>query len=213
MEKSIETIWREGFLKEDALIVPKLNDLYNQKSQQLIEKLIRKMQFEVNMLIPMSIVITIANSILGGHIVWGLLSTVSFIPFFFLGRKQLKSVKDIRYDLNCYKYLKEVERKLSEILKFNMRLTMLVLFLVLFPMLIYTYINQYGKTFGEIFGAPEIGGSALLIFLLLPIMLLVTWGAFKLAIKIGYKERTKMQMLIENMEELRGDSEGVTNDE
>ena len=41
MEKSIETIWREGFLKEDALIVPKLNDLYNQKSQQLIEKLIR----------------------------------------------------------------------------------------------------------------------------------------------------------------------------
>ena len=28
MEKSIESIWKEGFLKSDALVAPKLNDLY-----------------------------------------------------------------------------------------------------------------------------------------------------------------------------------------
>jgi hypothetical protein len=30
MEKSIETIWKEGFLKNDALIAPKINNLYTQ---------------------------------------------------------------------------------------------------------------------------------------------------------------------------------------
>ena len=29
MEKSIETIWKEGFLEKDVLLAPKLNDLYN----------------------------------------------------------------------------------------------------------------------------------------------------------------------------------------
>ena len=38
MEKSIETIWKEGFIKNDALVAPKLNDLYNQKSIDIVEK-------------------------------------------------------------------------------------------------------------------------------------------------------------------------------
>ena len=31
MEKSIESIWKQGFLNSDALVAPKLNNLYNQK--------------------------------------------------------------------------------------------------------------------------------------------------------------------------------------
>jgi len=38
MEKSIETIWKEGFLESDALVAPKLNDLYNQKSIHIVDK-------------------------------------------------------------------------------------------------------------------------------------------------------------------------------
>ncbi len=38
MEKSIETIWKEGFLKDDALLAPKLNNLYNQKSMDIVDK-------------------------------------------------------------------------------------------------------------------------------------------------------------------------------
>ncbi len=38
MDKSIETIWKEGFLKNDALIAPKLNDIYNQKSLDIVEQ-------------------------------------------------------------------------------------------------------------------------------------------------------------------------------
>ena len=42
MEKSIETIWKEGFLQSEALLAPKLNNLYTQKSISLVEKFRRR---------------------------------------------------------------------------------------------------------------------------------------------------------------------------
>ena len=47
MEKSIESIWKEGFLAKDALVAPFVNDLYNQKSEHIIEKF--KRMFRINL--------------------------------------------------------------------------------------------------------------------------------------------------------------------
>ena len=47
MEKSIETIWKEGFLHSDALIAPKLNNLYSKKSQHIVDKFTR--MFRINL--------------------------------------------------------------------------------------------------------------------------------------------------------------------
>lgn len=49
MEKSIETIWKEGFLETDALVAPKLNNLYNQKSKHIIDKF--KRMFKINLVL------------------------------------------------------------------------------------------------------------------------------------------------------------------
>ena len=38
MEKSIESIWKDGFLESNALVAPKINNLYNQKSKDSIDK-------------------------------------------------------------------------------------------------------------------------------------------------------------------------------
>lgn len=51
MEKSIEIIWKEGFLKSDALVAPKLNDLYNQKSMHLIDKFKRMFKINLNAIV------------------------------------------------------------------------------------------------------------------------------------------------------------------
>ena len=48
MEKSIETIWKEGFLNQDALIAPKLNNLYNKKSTHIVDKF--KRMFRINLI-------------------------------------------------------------------------------------------------------------------------------------------------------------------
>lgn len=46
MLKSIEAIWKEGFLKNDALLAPKLNNLYNKKSIDIVDKF--KRMYEIN---------------------------------------------------------------------------------------------------------------------------------------------------------------------
>ena len=38
MEKSIETIWKQGFISPESLIAPELNNLYNKKSIHLVDK-------------------------------------------------------------------------------------------------------------------------------------------------------------------------------
>ena len=48
MERSIENIWKEGFLKSDALVAPKINNLYNQKSIHIIDKF--KRMFKINLI-------------------------------------------------------------------------------------------------------------------------------------------------------------------
>ena len=48
MEQSIETVWKEGFLKSDALIAPKVNDLYNRKSEHIVDKFTR--MFKINLI-------------------------------------------------------------------------------------------------------------------------------------------------------------------
>ena len=48
MERSIENIWKEGFRKSDALVAPKINNLYNQKSIHIIDKF--KRMFKINLI-------------------------------------------------------------------------------------------------------------------------------------------------------------------
>ena len=43
MRKTIEAAWREGFLTSDALVAPKVNDLYTRKSMHIADR-IQRMQ-------------------------------------------------------------------------------------------------------------------------------------------------------------------------
>ena len=65
MEKSIETIWKEGFLKSDALVAPKLNDLYNQKSKHIIDKFKRMFKINLIAIVAGSFVVLVASFIVG----------------------------------------------------------------------------------------------------------------------------------------------------
>jgi hypothetical protein len=43
MRKTLEATWREGFLNADALVAPKVNDLYTRKSTHIVDR-IQRMQ-------------------------------------------------------------------------------------------------------------------------------------------------------------------------
>jgi hypothetical protein len=47
MEKSIETIWKNGFIEEKNLLIPRINNIYNRKSKNVISRLKRLMNLNI----------------------------------------------------------------------------------------------------------------------------------------------------------------------
>jgi hypothetical protein len=82
MEKSIEDIWKEGFLKSDALVAPKINDLYNQKSIHIIDKFKRMFRINLIAIVAFSfifLIITYFNGMLITGIIFFVVLTVLVI--------------------------------------------------------------------------------------------------------------------------------------
>ncbi len=105
MEKSIEKIWSEGFLANDALIVPKVNNLYERKSIHIIDKFTRMFKINLIAIVVFSILFLVVTAYLGmpitGIVFFSILSVLVFI-----NSKLLKSLKEIDNSVNSYEYLK-----------------------------------------------------------------------------------------------------------
>ena len=70
MERSIENIWKEGFLKSDALVAPKINNLYNQKSIHIIDKFKRMFKINLIAIIAFSFIFLIVSFFVGIFFAW-----------------------------------------------------------------------------------------------------------------------------------------------
>ena len=64
MKKTIETTWREGFLKPDALVAPKVNNLYTRKSSHIVDRIQRMLR--INQIAVL----------IGAPIAWGFFSAL-----------------------------------------------------------------------------------------------------------------------------------------
>ena len=205
MEKSIEKIWKNGFLNED-LLTPKIKSLYNQKSISLVESIINKFKKNVLLLIPLGILAFIFNIALENDnaIFWGIISAIPFFGLFLLGKKQLKAIKEIDYKSNSYDYLVSIRKKINQIRSFNKRLIITSVPLGSLPIFIYTYFNQQGKTIGEIFGVDGLNYPTIAIFVLIPIFTIVILliAEFPLSGNIPKSKALEIDSLIKEMEEL-----------
>ena len=112
MRKTIEATWREGFLNPDALVAPKVNDLYTRKSSHIVDR-IQRMQ-RIN---EIAIVI-------GAPVMWAFLSAVG-IPYTgaiictaWVGLLVVRRLYVTKFDapdssLDSYQYLKAFQRWLK----------------------------------------------------------------------------------------------------
>ena len=122
METSIETIWKEGFLKNDALLAPKLNNLYNQKSIHLVDKF--KRMYRINwiailvfacVLIPISIFVKIPYM--------GIPMSLLFFAVLFINRKFSEKLNKIDKTENSYQYLMSFNSWVKELVQTNTKLS------------------------------------------------------------------------------------------
>jgi hypothetical protein len=121
MRKTIEATWREGFLNPDALVAPKVNDLYTRKSTHIVDR-IQRMQ-RIN---EIAIVI-------GAPIAWALYSALG-MPYggaimctawvgLIVVRRQFPHITkfDAPVGVDSYQYLKAFQQWLKNRLAWGRR--------------------------------------------------------------------------------------------
>ncbi|MFT7613682.1 MAG: hypothetical protein ACI9J3_002657 [Parvicellaceae bacterium] len=116
MEKSIESIWKEGFIKNDTLIAPRLNNLYDQKSTNTVDKLM-KLGKRNHYAIIIGASIFFTASILLGAAIAGLLICILLTWLVLSGMKQTKIAERIDKGANSYEYLTSIDSWLKNAIK------------------------------------------------------------------------------------------------
>ena len=144
MEKSIETIWKEGFLKSDALVAPKLNDLYNQKSTHIIDKF--KRMYEINLAaIIVFAIILLPISFITEMPYMGIPMFILFNVVVIFNRKFKKRLDKIDKNQNSYQYLNSFDTWMKDMVSLNTKMSR-----YLYP---YIFISMFmGFWFGSIGG-------------------------------------------------------------
>ena len=213
MEKSIETIWNKGFLDSDTLVVPKLNNLYNQKSKTITDKLKRMMKINIYVII----IFAILN--LGLYAALGTPYAGAFIFFLLMGvcwksMIQAKTMKNIDTSLSSYEYLKSFDSWLkiaisnsSKVMRFFYPLVFLAALMPIVHALKSGDVTNsaiLNSGFHLIYGIPTF---AWIIAIVIAVLMFVFGGKiYKWDVNLVYKRIfIKLENMIAEMEELRNE--------
>ena len=121
MDNSIETIWNEGFLNEKASVVPKINDLYNQRSKYLVDRIKRMFRANLWMIGAMAVLMPVILYFIGA--LWqGLAAAFLLLAFGWYSSRQVRAIQGLDFGTNSYDYLKNYRQWLREVIQKNERI-------------------------------------------------------------------------------------------
>ncbi len=112
MERSIEKVWKEGFLEMESLIIPKLNDLYNQKSTHIVDRFKRTGKRNLYGIALGSILFFGITIIVKIPLV-GILVGMIMAYLIWVGKQRSAKLELIDQGLNSYEYLKSFDNWLK----------------------------------------------------------------------------------------------------
>lgn len=217
MKKSIETIWKEGFLNKNELSVPKINDLYNQKSIDIVDKFRRMYKINIIGIIVFAFIfLPIATVVKIPYM--GLPMFVLFITIVFFATKFKAKLDNLNKGLNSYEYLKSFDDWTKEMILFNTKLSRYLYPYVFISMVAGFWFGSFGgnipgrdfvnsllvkyPNMSTIFDLPLVG----VILAVVIVALLAFFGGRigKWDLNLGYGRILKrLDVLLTDMEELR----------
>lgn len=217
MEKSIESIWKQGFLDNDALVAPKLNDLYNQKSMHLIDKFKRMFKINLNVIVTGSLLFLGLSFLVGIPITGiGFFLTLSIVVI--VNRRLSKGLDKIDKSESSYLYIKAFDNWMKEQVSVNRKMARFYYPLFFLSIVLgFWYYSFDGKQLGEVLTDKlilEYTNIDLLlgvpIFVILGVILMIALLAnlggriYNWDLKIVYGGvLRKLKEIIADMEELR----------
>lgn len=217
MEKSIEGIWKEGFLKSDALIAPKVNNLYNKKSIDIIDKF--KRMFKINLIAIVAFAIaSLIVSFLNGVPLMGVIFCVSLIVLVIINKRLLEGLENIDKGVSSYEYLRAFNQWIKMQVAINKRMSTFLYPIFFMSIVIGFWFNDAeGIPLGErlvgeiLYGFPDIyliqGVPLIVIIVILSVVgLLAFFGdriyLWDLNLIYGRKLK-KLEELMADIEELK----------
>lgn len=133
MEKSIETIWKEGFLNRESLIAPKVNNLYNKKSLHIMAKFKKMFLNNIWGIIIGSSLLFIgayfAGALLAGSIVLIMMLYIAYTAY-----NELKNLEKIDKGQSSYLFLKSFKDWIDQSIERYGKM-----YKVVYPVLILTF--------------------------------------------------------------------------
>jgi len=217
MKNSIETIWKEGFIKNDALVAPKLNNLYNQKSIDIVEKF--KRMYKLNRIgILIFAILIIPLSYITKMIYMGVPMSILFITVLIIAQKYSKQLDTINKNKSSYEYLSTFDKWVKDMISVNSKLsTFMYPYIFIAMTLGFWFIEINGTILGNLFInelVDEFPTTYMIngfpILLLIPFLLAIGILAFfggkigKWDINLVYGRILKrLENLLSDMEELR----------
>ena len=217
MERSIENIWKDGFLKNDALVAPKVINLYNKKSIHIIDKFKRMFRINLIAIVVFSFAFLVVSFFVGIPIM-GVIFFSTLMVLVFINKKLLNGLEKIDKGENSYEYLKDFNNWVEMQVSLNKRMSRF-LYPVIFMSIVlgFYFKDAEGMFLGErlinqqlihfpdmilIFGIPLIG----IITVVIVIVLLAYFGAriYEWDLNIVYgRIFRKLNELLKDVEELR----------
>jgi len=152
MEKSIESIWKQGFIDDNAMVAPKLNNLYNQKSIHIIDKFKRMFKINLNALIIFSLVL-LPLSFFVKIPVMGVLMFILLNVIVIVNKKLFKGLNKIDKNVSSYEYLKSFDAWMQEQITINKKMSRYIYPYIFLAMLSgFWFSNSFRQTLNRIFG-------------------------------------------------------------
>ena len=217
MEKSIESIWKEGFLKKDALVAPKIMDLYNRKSIHIIDKFKRMFKINLIAIVVFSSVFLIVSFFIGIPLM-GIIFFVTLSILVVVNKRLLNELEKIDKGASSYQYLKAFNEWIKDQININERGSRF-----LYPIIFMSFIIGFwfkdvrGELLGErlvdkllnsypemylVQGVPLIGIIAVLVIVI--ILTLLGGIIYRWDLNIVYgRVFKKLDELMADMEELK----------
>ncbi len=212
MEKSIETIWKTGFLDSNALVAPKVNDLYNRKSNHVIERFKRMFRFNLKAIVVGGILGLLGLFLLQLPIT----AVVMFLTLaivYVVNQKELNGLEKIDQSVSSYQYLKAFDSWMKRQVSLNARMAQFYYPAIFLGMALGLWFSVHGpRLFEKLGGSPEgawlLNGipAVMLIPILLVAGLLGVFGGrlYRMELDAFYgRVLKKLEELLVDMETLR----------
>jgi len=152
MEKSIESIWKNGFLDKETMPLPKPNNLSNQKSIHIIDKFKRRFKININALVVFSFIILVIAFLVKIQIM-GVLMFILLNVVAFINKRLLNDLKKIDKNVNSYEYLKSFDIWIREQITLNMKMSRYIYpYVVIALSSGFWFSSSFQKALDDLFG-------------------------------------------------------------